>query len=57
MTSLSHAFASPSDKFGEIRLEIAKLCAGFPGEYWRKLDEVRGYPTEFAPHHRPARRQ
>ena len=20
---------------------------GFPGEYWRKLDEVRGYPTEF----------
>jgi acyl-CoA dehydrogenase len=31
----------------EIRLEVAKLCARFPGEYWRKLDEVRGYPTEF----------
>ena len=31
----------------EIREEVAKLCARFPGEYWRKLDAVRGYPTEF----------
>ena len=31
----------------EIRQEVAKLCARFPGEYWRKLDAVRGYPTEF----------
>jgi len=31
----------------EIREEVRKLCARFPGEYWRKLDEVRGYPTEF----------
>ena len=31
----------------EIREEVAKLCAGFPGAYWRKLDEARGYPTEF----------
>ena len=23
------------------------LCAGFPGEYWRKLDRERAYPTEF----------
>src|SRR4029077_5902996 len=22
------------------------LCAGFPGEYWRKLDRERGYPQE-----------
>ncbi len=33
--------------FAEIRDEVAKLCAGFPGEYWRRLDETRGYPTEF----------
>ncbi len=26
---------------------MRKLCARFPGEYWRKLDEDRGYPTEF----------
>ena len=31
----------------EIREEVRKLCARFPGEYWRQLDEVRGYPTEF----------
>ena len=31
----------------EIREEVAKLCARFPGEYWRKLDQERAYPTEF----------
>ncbi len=35
------------DDHTEIRDEVRKLCARFPGEYWRKLDEVRGYPTEF----------
>ena len=31
----------------EIREEVRKLCARFPDEYWRKLDQARGYPTEF----------
>jgi acyl-CoA dehydrogenase len=35
------------EEHAEIREEVRKLCAHFPGEYWRKLDEVRGYPTEF----------
>ena len=35
------------ENHSEIREEVRKLCARFPGEYWRKLDEVRGYPTEF----------
>ena len=35
------------DDHAEIREEVGKLCARFPGEYWRKLDETRGYPTEF----------
>ncbi len=35
------------DDHSEIREEVRKLCARFPGEYWRKLDEARGYPTEF----------
>ncbi len=35
------------DDHAEIREEVRKLCARFPGEYWRKLDEVRGYPTGF----------
>jgi alkylation response protein AidB-like acyl-CoA dehydrogenase len=33
--------------YPEIRQEIAKLCAKFPGSYWRGLDQVRAYPTEF----------
>ncbi len=37
----------PGDEHAEIREEVAKLCARFPGEYWRKLDAERGYPTEF----------
>jgi len=31
----------------EIREEVRKLCARFPGPYWRELDARRGYPTEF----------
>jgi acyl-CoA dehydrogenase len=36
----------PSD-LSDIRGAVAKLCAGFPGEYWRKLDREMAYPTEF----------
>lgn len=35
------------DAWADLRGEVAKLCAQFPGEYWRKLDAERGYPTEF----------
>ncbi len=35
------------DPHTEIREEVAKLCARYPGEYWRKLDQERAYPTEF----------
>ena len=31
----------------DIREAVRKLCAGFPGDYWRKLDRERGYPTDF----------
>jgi alkylation response protein AidB-like acyl-CoA dehydrogenase len=30
-----------------IRQSVRALCADFPGEYWRKLDRERTYPTEF----------
>ena len=33
--------------YSDIRDAVGKLCADFPGTYWRDLDEVRGYPTEF----------
>ena len=31
----------------EIREAVRKLCAEFPGEYWRKLDREDRYPSEF----------
>jgi acyl-CoA dehydrogenase len=31
----------------EIREEVGKLCARFPGEYWREMDRARAYPSEF----------
>jgi alkylation response protein AidB-like acyl-CoA dehydrogenase len=39
--------ATATDPHAEIREEVRKLCARFPGEYWRELDARRGYPTEF----------
>ncbi len=36
-----------SDRFQEIREAVRALCAGFPPEYHRKVDEARGYPEEF----------
>ncbi|WP_291855994.1 acyl-CoA dehydrogenase family protein [Bradyrhizobium sp.] len=35
------------DEFHDIRDAVAKLCAQFPGEYWRKLDRQMAYPTDF----------
>ncbi|MEK9745608.1 MAG: acyl-CoA dehydrogenase family protein [Candidatus Puniceispirillum sp.] len=31
----------------EIREAVAKLCAGFDGNYWRTCDADRAYPTDF----------
>jgi acyl-CoA dehydrogenase len=33
--------------YAEIREEVAKLCAGFPGEYWQALDRDNAYPLDF----------
>jgi len=35
------------DDLEQIRDAVRALCAGFPGEYWRKLDRERSYPAEF----------
>ena len=35
------------EHIAEIREAVAALCARYPEEYWRRLDETRGYPTEF----------
>jgi acyl-CoA dehydrogenase len=33
--------------YPEIREAVAALCSRFPGEYWRKLDSKKAYPTDF----------
>src|ERR1700760_2703992 len=37
----------PGSELAPIREAVRALCADFPGEYWRKLDRARAYPTEF----------
>src|SRR5215470_2529931 len=41
------AMAAADDNLAEIRASVRALCARFQGEYWRKLDRERAYPTEF----------
>ncbi|MFL5137665.1 MAG: acyl-CoA dehydrogenase family protein [Microvirga sp.] len=33
--------------YPEIREAVVRLCAQFPGEYWRELDRENRYPSEF----------
>ncbi|MFO1324746.1 MAG: acyl-CoA dehydrogenase family protein [Burkholderiales bacterium] len=35
------------DAYQEIRDAVRALCAGFPPEYFREIDERRGYPEAF----------
>src|SRR5690606_142155 len=34
-------------QFQDIREAVRDLCSQFSGEYFRKIDEQRGYPEEF----------
>ena len=38
---------SSRDDHADIRASVRALCEKFPGEYWRKVDRERAYPTEF----------
>jgi len=37
----------PIDTHQPLREAVRDLCAGFNGEYWRRIDEERGYPEAF----------
>ena len=39
--------AEDGDPHQEIRAGVRKLCAQFPGEYWRRLDREAAYPADF----------
>ena len=45
--ALVEAGLSGTENFPEIREAVRKLCAQFPGEYWRERDRERAYPKEF----------
>jgi alkylation response protein AidB-like acyl-CoA dehydrogenase len=44
---MADAASRPPEDHAEIREGVRALCARYPGEYWRKLDRKRAYPTEF----------
>ncbi|MEK6243147.1 MAG: acyl-CoA dehydrogenase family protein [Pseudomonadota bacterium] len=35
------------EDYAEIRDSVRRICADFPDDYWRDLDEREAYPTEF----------
>jgi acyl-CoA dehydrogenase len=37
----------PTAEFSAIREGVAQVCSGFPGAYWRDLDQRRAYPKAF----------
>ena len=37
----------PTDDYHEIRAAVRELCAHFPPQYFRGVDEVHGYPERF----------
>jgi acyl-CoA dehydrogenase len=44
---MSSDLSWPDDGQQDIRDAVAKLCADFPGSYWRALDRERAYPKAF----------
>src|SRR5690606_35480443 len=44
---MSDPFTSSTDAHADIRDAVARLCADYPGEYWRSLDERMEYTTAF----------
>ena len=50
MTDAQAIMSLDDEDYPEIRDAVRKICEGFPGEYWRNLEDqpVEGnYPTEF----------
>jgi acyl-CoA dehydrogenase len=45
--STSTVSMSLTEDYAEIRESVRRICADYPGAYWRELDEREAYPTEF----------
>lgn len=46
-TSSAHVTLDIGEDYPEIRESVRRICADFPGSYWRDLDEREAYPSEF----------
>lgn len=46
MRGVTPAVSSAND-YAEIRSAVRAVCSRFQDEYWRDLDRLNGYPTEF----------
>ncbi|MGC4243530.1 MAG: acyl-CoA dehydrogenase family protein [Herbaspirillum sp.] len=41
------SYQAVPDAYTDLRDAVRDLCHTFPPEYWRKVDEARGYPEQF----------
>jgi acyl-CoA dehydrogenase len=46
-TNTTHVSMNLGDDHADIRESVRRICADFPGSYWRELDEREAYPSEF----------
>jgi acyl-CoA dehydrogenase len=44
---MSETTLTLGEDFSEIRAAVRRICAGFPGAYWRARDEAQEYPEDF----------
>lgn len=49
MHTIQHPFTDMKlkESYPEIREAVRDLCRNYPDEYWRKVDDVRGFPEDF----------
>jgi len=47
MTTINDLSIACGEDFPDIRESVRRVCADFPGRYWRDLEETEAYPTEF----------
>ena len=47
MTTADAVTMELGEDFADIRESVRAICAGFPGAYWRELEERQAYPEQF----------
>ncbi len=46
-TTIENLSIEVGEDYPDIRDSVRRVCADFPGVYWRKLEDAEAYPTEF----------